>query len=136
GGTVAFPASFSLIAATNQCHCGFLGDPKLECTCTESARRQYARRLSGPLVDRIDLVSYVHRPDVDDVLAARGEDEGIETVRDRVREARARHERRFASAVKLNGGMLPEEIARSVVLDEAGSHLLREAARRWALSPR
>ncbi len=130
-GTVVFPADFNLVAAMNPCPCGFLGSVE-PCRCTDAARHRYMRRLSGPLLDRIDLRVHMSRPDVHHLLdAPRGEPTAA--VRARVLSARDRAaERGFVS-----NSQLPTE-----VLDEFASlsgeaeQLLRDALRSNRLSAR
>lgn len=94
-GTVTFPANFMLIAAMNPCPCGYYSDPARECVCSSAAIARYQKRLSGPLLDRIDI--HVEVPRVDyEKLTGRGEAERSDVVRQRVLAARARQSRRFA----------------------------------------
>jgi magnesium chelatase family protein len=88
-GSVRYPASFTLIAATNPCPCGWAGDGLRACRCTPGAVDTYQRRLSGPLLDRIDLQVAVRRVPVDQ-LASEPRGESSSTVQDRVIEARQR----------------------------------------------
>src|SRR5207237_2179640 len=85
---VSFPARFLLVGATNPCPCG-RGGPDGDCRCTELSRARYARRFSGPLLDRFDLRVVVSRPDVDDLLRGKG-GETTAAVAGRVAEARER----------------------------------------------
>src|SRR5438132_14066687 len=88
-GTVTYPANFMLVAAMNPCPCGFLGDPIKECSCSASAIARYQKRISGPLLDRIDI--HVEVPRVDyEKLADKRQIENSETVWRRVRAARER----------------------------------------------
>ena len=89
GGSVAYPARFTLVAATNPCPCGWSGDPVRPCRCTPAAVDTYQRRLSGPLLDRIDLQVAVRRVRLE-TLASEPVGEKSEAVRERVVRARAR----------------------------------------------
>ena len=95
-GTVSFPANFMLVAAMNPCPCGHLGDPTKECTCSQVAIGRYQRRISGPLLDRIDM--YVEVPRVDfEKLADLRVSESSAAVQLRVEAARDRQTQRFAA---------------------------------------
>ena len=85
--SVVFPARFALVAAMNPCPCGALGSVE-RCRCTDGARDRYARRLSGPLLDRIDLRVHMHRPSASELLSERG-GEPSAAVRARVQRARS-----------------------------------------------
>jgi magnesium chelatase family protein len=88
GVSVRFPSRFQLIAATNPCPCGYEGDRLKACSCTESIKARYAKRLAGPLLDRVDLRVEVGRLRVDEMAGAPGEPSAA--VRTRVEGARAR----------------------------------------------
>ena len=86
GLTVKFPSHFQLVAASNPCPCGFLGDRRKPCICSHATTEKYRKRLSGPLLDRIDMVVRVGRVEADSLSASRGEESA--TVRERVIAAR------------------------------------------------
>ena len=94
GVSVRFPAAVQLIAATNPCPCGFLGDQREPCRCTAKMLERYQRRLSGPLVDRFDLRVRIDRTDPDALVGQKGE--ATEPVRERVRLAKSRQRARGA----------------------------------------
>ena len=94
-GTVTYPANFMLVAAMNPCPCGFYGDPVKECSCTAMAISRYQKKISGPLLDRIDI--HVEVPRVDyEKLADQRKVEDSKTIRARVQAARERQLERFA----------------------------------------
>ncbi|MEW6165707.1 MAG: YifB family Mg chelatase-like AAA ATPase [Pseudomonadota bacterium] len=125
-----FPARFQLVAAMNPCPCGFLGDARCRCTPDQVAR--YRGKLSGPLLDRIDLMIDV--PAVtESELAARGDGESSAIVRERVAAAR---ERQVARQGKPNAQLTPDEIERHCLPDCAGAALLKQAMARLDLSAR
>src|SRR5690606_5799004 len=95
-GAITFPASFILVAAMNPCPCGFFGDPSKPCTCSPTAITRYQKRISGPLLDRIDIHLEVPRIEYEK-LADRRLGEPSAAVRARVEEARAIQARRFRS---------------------------------------
>lgn len=134
-GAVTFPASFLLVAAMNPCPCGYHGDPIRPCTCSAHEVTRYQKRISGPLLDRIDI--HLHVPRVEyDKLADHRTGEPSAAVRARVEAARAVQLRRFGDPRRLNSDMTPPEIRRYCRLDEAGERLLRTAVERLGLSAR
>ncbi|MBV5310533.1 YifB family Mg chelatase-like AAA ATPase [Chromatium okenii] len=129
-----FPARFQLIAAMNPCPCGYLGDNSGRCHCSADQIGRYRARISGPLLDRIDMHIEVPRLDVSRLAGARPTDtETTAMVRDRVIAARARQRDR---ANKPNNVLGPSEIDRDCVLDDAGRRLMEQALTRLALSAR
>lgn len=136
--TVTFPANFMLVAAMNPCPCGFYGDPTKECTCSESTVSRYQKRISGPLLDRIDIFVEVPRVDYEK-LAANTTGESSASVRERVSRGRRVQEERFAeSSMICNAEMTPTEVRRfcQAVLDEQAQSLLRLAMTQLSLSAR
>jgi magnesium chelatase family protein len=128
---VEYPARFQLIAAMNPCPCGFLGDPDGRCRCTAEQVARYRGRLSGPLLDRIDIIAEVPRLPAP-VLRSAPDGESSEAVRERVIAARARQQARGAVNASL-GGKLLDQACR---LDAASQQLLDQAAERFKLSAR
>ena len=129
-----FPARFQLIAAMNPCPCGYLGDASGRCHCTAEQIARYRARISGPLLDRIDMHVEVPRLDLAH-LAGAAPLGGATSAQVRARVAAAR-ERAHARADRPNAALGPKEIERHCVLDEAGSRLLQQALTRLALSAR
>ncbi len=135
-GTLTFPANFILLAAMNPCPCGFYGDSLRECTCTPAMVARYRQRLSGPLLDRIDIHIEVPRVEYEK-LSDRRRGEPSAVIRARVQEARERQQKRFEGLpILTNGEMGPAEVHRFCTLDEAGHSLLRAAMRQLSLSAR
>jgi len=134
--TVTFPARFVLVGAMNPCPCGFAGDPIHECRCTPQQIAKYRGRLSGPLLDRLDLT--VDVPAVPpDVLGAGESGEPSAAVRLRVVEARARqHERTGARAVRTNAALTAQMMASHCRTDSSGLRILAGAVQRLGLSAR
>ena len=135
--TLTFPAKFTLIAARNPCPCGFYGDPSRPCSCAESMVTRYQKRLSGPILDRIDLHVPVQRVEFD-TLSSPEPTESSATVRLRVNAARQRQWRRFAEhpSVSCNAEMRVAELRAFCELDAGGAALLRSAVDRLGLSAR
>jgi magnesium chelatase family protein len=135
-GSISFPASVTLVAAMNPCPCGYFGDPVRECRCPNSTVSRYQKRISGPLLDRIDIHLEVPRIDYEQ-LSDRRAGERSDVVRRRVEDAREIQSRRFAGTDKLtNADMGPREVQKFARLDEAGENLVRMAVRQLSLSAR
>lgn len=137
-GTVTFPANFMLIAAMNPCPCGFYGDPTKECTCANSTVSRYQKRISGPLLDRIDIFVEVPRVDYEK-LAGDSAGEPSERVRQRVEAARERQRSRFdGTRIRCNAEMTPIEVREYCQrqLAEPAQALLRLAMTQLNLSAR
>jgi len=131
-GTLQFPAKFILVASMNPCPCGYLTDPKKPCICTTTQILRYQKKISGPLLDRIDL--YVEVPNLSyEKLVGEGESEKSEIVRGRVQAARDVQLGRFGHN---NAEMKNEEIKKFCVLDEAAQELMRNAVNQMHLSAR
>lgn len=127
-----FPARFQLVAAMNPCPCGYLGDAERHCACGMEQVRRYRARVSGPLIDRIDLHIEVPRL-AHRLLRGDVAEESSAVVRERVAEAR---ERQMQRAGKPNSALDVREIERDCVLSEADYQLLERALERLGLSPR
>jgi magnesium chelatase family protein len=133
-GALRFPARFQLVAAANPCPCGFLGDARRECRCSPREVERYRSRLSGPLLDRIDLQLEV--PAVAFVDLARPPDgESSAAVGARVVAARERQARRLGAG-RVNATLDATEIRRFCALDRDGERLLETAVSRLAMSAR
>jgi magnesium chelatase family protein len=135
--SVVFPAQFTLVASTNPCPCGYFGDAIQTCSCTPRAREQYWARLSGPLMDRIDLQVGVNRLKPEE-MTQQGVGEESEPVRERVTVARDRAHNRFQSQSNLhcNAEMRSPELRHFCPLDDASRNLLESAIRKLGLSTR
>jgi magnesium chelatase family protein len=127
-----YPARFLLIAAMNPCPCGWYGDPQKSCTCTPTQRTRYVGRISGPLLDRFDLVVEVPRLTPEE-LARAPEGEPTAVVRERVLAAR---ERMKARQGKLNSELFGRALRQHTALSPSGEALLHAATQRLALSAR
>jgi magnesium chelatase family protein len=130
--TVSFPASFQLVAATNPCPCGHFGNPRRTCTCSQLRIESYRARLSGPLLDRIDL--HVHVPAMAYRELASGEPgESSASVRARVEAA---HTRQRIRDPRSNATLPARVLAEVVHLDAEANRLMERAVDRLALSAR
>lgn len=130
-GSVAFPAEFVLVGSMNPCPCGQAGGPG-QCRCGDAARMRYARRLSGPLLDRFDMRLFVHRPSADDLFrGAPGESSAA--VRERVLAARGRAESR---GVRCNSALGTAALEREAPLVGEAARLAERAVASGQLSAR
>lgn len=144
-GSLTFPANFMLVGAQNPCPCGYFGDPEHQCTCSPMLISRYQKRLSGPLLDRIDIHIEVPRVPFQKLSDER-RGEPSAAIRARVEAARARQAARFAKTVGADGhhplqltanaDMGPTQVRDYCPVDEAGKQLLAAAMRQMNLSAR
>ena len=131
-----FPASFSLIAASNPCPCGYLNDPERECTCIPSQINSYRRKLSGPLMDRIDIFVDVPSLKYEKLVSPDKKSLTFE-IRERVKKAREIQEERFKEEkILLNSQMNIPQIKKYCPLDSASQNFLRKFVDSAQLSAR
>ncbi|MBD3280455.1 YifB family Mg chelatase-like AAA ATPase [Candidatus Dojkabacteria bacterium] len=134
--TVEYPARFQLVAAMNPCQCGFLGDPHKECTCNEFQKQMYRKRLSGPILDRIDLKVQMYKVNYDEITSPLLSESSGE-VRARVELARDIQKGRFKDdPIRINSSMNNLEIKKSINIDRESKRLLRTAVENFDLSAR
>jgi magnesium chelatase family protein len=135
-GTLSFPSRFMLIAAMNPCPCGYYGDPVRECTCSMATISRYQKRISGPLLDRIDIHVEVPRVDYQKLTDERLGEPSAE-IQARVERARAVQRQRFADTPpSCNADMGPSEVRKICQLDETGRGLVRAAMQQLQMSAR
>jgi len=135
-GTVTYPANFMLIAAQNPCPCGYFGDPTHTCSCSNAMITRYQKKISGPLMDRIDIHVDVPRVDFEKLTAAR-RGEVSAAIRERVEASRARQVERFEeSGLYCNADMGPSEVRELCQLDDTGKRLMKSAMAQMSLSAR
>jgi magnesium chelatase family protein len=133
---VTFPALFMLVAAMNPCPCGYLGDPKHACSCGSGQVQKYRSKISGPLLDRIDIHIEVPPVDIRDLAEARHEDRS-QVIKDRVALARDIQRTRFSGRkIYANSQMSVRDIRKYCAHDHGAEKLLMAAVEKWALSPR
>ncbi len=135
-GSLTFPSRFLLLAASNPCPCGYLGHPKKRCHCLPGAIFKYKRRLSGPLLDRIDI--HLDVPPVEEnKLLSSTKSETSEEIRQRVIKARQKQLKRLAHLkIKTNGEMNPADIKKFCQITQKSQELLKSAIARLSLSAR
>jgi magnesium chelatase family protein len=126
-GSITFPANFMLVAAMNPCQCGYFGDPFKECKCSSSEISRYQKRISGPLLDRIDIFIDVPRVDYDK-LTDSSSVEKSEAVKKRIEAAREIQGRRFENNhITKNSEMTPIEVKEYCKIEPAAQNLLKTA---------
>ena len=135
-GSVTFPASFMLVAAMNPCPCGYYGDPFKECKCSPGEISRYHKRISGPLLDRIDI--FVDVPHIGyEKLTEDKPGEGAEKVRARVKGAHEIQLDRFrGTKLRCNADMTPKEVKEFCTVEPAAQSLLRAAMKQLHLTGR
>ena len=123
--SVTFPASFLLVAAFNPCPCGFYGDKKRECTCSQLQVDRYLEKLSGPLLDRIDL--QIHVPSIEyDVVKDTRPTTSSADLKQLVDRATTRQRQRFAGATQRNATMTPDQIDQYCEVTEKAEQLIKK----------
>ena len=135
-GSVTFPASFMLVAAMNPCPCGYYGDPFKECKCSSGEISRYHKRISGPLLDRIDI--FVDVPHIDyEKLTEDKPGESSDKVRARVKAAHEIQLERFrGTKLNCNADMTPKEVKEFCTVEPAAQSLLRTAMKQLHLTGR
>jgi magnesium chelatase family protein len=135
--SLSFPARFILIIAFNPCPCGYLGDMKHNCRCTPAQVQRYENRLSGPLLDRIDMHLEVPSVPYKEMSGGSSGDSSAE-IKARVEQARAVQKKRFANRRNFhcNGQMTPKDMKKFCCLDKDSEKLLENAVERLGLSAR
>ncbi len=128
-----FPAQFQLIAAMNPCPCGYLGHPSGKCHCTPDQIARYRGRISGPLLDRIDMQIEVPAVPQEELMHQRTTGEKSSVIRTRITES---HQRQLNRQGKTNSHMSVKEIDKFCALDTASENLLKQAINRLNLSAR
>jgi len=136
-GSLTFPAEFMLVAAMNPCPCGHYGDLRRECRCSPVQVQKYRSRLSGPLLDRIDIHVEVPAMELKD-LAGTSAEESSASIRGRVTRARLVQRQRFSDQgrVTCNARMTPRLLRKHCALDSESMELLKQAVANVSLSAR
>ncbi|HEX9924917.1 MAG TPA: YifB family Mg chelatase-like AAA ATPase [Anaerolineae bacterium] len=135
-GSLTYPANFILVGSMNPCPCGFYTDPEKECTCSISMVKSYQKKISGPLMDRIDIHVEVPRVAFEKLNSDRT-GEPSATVRERVEQARTLQRERFKDTnLYINADMGPGEVRKFCPIDEASTNLLKAAMQQMQLSAR
>ena len=136
GRTVTYPAKFMLVAAMNPCPCGYLGDSRKACTCTTHAIERYRAKLSGPMLDRIDLISYVEAVDYKDLMDLK-EGESSADIRQRVMNAHKIQAERFKDEGILYNSEMSENMVRKYCqLDDKALKIMEQIMAKHNISAR
>ena len=135
GGSVVYPADFMLVCAMNPCRCGWYGHPSGRCRCTEREVHHYQQRVSGPLLDRIDLMVEVQALEYEE-LKARPDGELSASIKERVDRARSRQRERFNNGNGRNARMSPAQMEKYCALNPECSDLMKAAFEAMGLTAR
>lgn len=136
-GSLRFPARFMLIAAMNPCPCGYAGDPERVCACAPAQVNRYRLKISGPIMDRIDLHVEVPRLKIEKLDEKGQHGERSIDIRKRVKQARERQKARFAvKSFRTNAEMTSQTVKEECLVDEASRQVLHDAVSRLKLSAR
>lgn len=135
-GTLSYPSEFMLVCAMNPCKCGWYGDKSRRCTCSEASVAAYRSKISGPLLDRIDIILQLQSVDYE-LLRDRKEEESSEKIRERVNFARKAQIRRFHESSGLcNARMNSTQLRYHCVIDDAAHSLMKAAFESYGLTAR
>ncbi len=136
-GHARYPADFMLVATMNPCPCGFYGDDKRECSCSQPQIMKYAQRLSGPLLDRIDLVINVSRINTTDLVQSNNrQNSQHSSAQDLIYKARVRQSNRYGSGASYNSNLSSKLVSTHIQLSNDTLSLLSQATDRLGLSAR
>ena len=135
-GTVQYPANFMFVATMNPSPCGYYNDPEVPCSCSYNEIKRYQGKVSGPLLDRIDMILEIPREKIDKILDI-WPGESSATLRERVMIARRRQQRRFLETdIVANSHMSSKHIQSYIVLDDQSKNFIKQASNSLSLSPR
>lgn len=135
--SIKYPCNFILLAAMNPCPCGYLGDREKQCTCSDVQIQRYKSRLSGPLLDRIDLIIEVPRLTTEELINTNTKTEPSSVIRERVINARKIQAIRYQSeGILTNSELSAKMIKKYCILDEKSEQVLKMAAQKYQLSGR
>ncbi len=135
--SIKYPCNFILLGAMNPCPCGFLGDKEKQCTCADYQIQRYKSKLSGPLLDRIDLVINVPRLTTEELINTNVEAEPSAVIRERVIKARKIQAKRYEhDGILTNSELNAELVKKYCKLDDASAQIMKMAAQKYQLSGR
>lgn len=135
--SIKYPADFIFVGAMNPCPCGYLGDKEKACTCSEFQIQRYRAKISGPLLDRIDIQIEVPKLKTDELIGKNFESESSETIRVRVQKAREIQYKRYKSyGIYTNSELTPKLIKKFCKLDDNSENILRLSCKKFNISGR
>jgi magnesium chelatase family protein len=135
--TITYPAKFMLVCAMNPCRCGYYGHPTKPCQCTFQEIKKYRSKLSGPIIDRIDIHLEVPPVEFKDLMKEPIKSSlNSKTIQERVIKARKIQERRYGSPLKVNARLKPKEIKKYCILEPKAQDFLEKVADRFNFSAR
>ena len=136
-GKIVFPANFMLVAAMNPCRCGYYGDPVKQCTCSETERRRYIGKISGPLLDRIDIHVPMERLIYEDITSNSISHTDTKTLREGVIKAIEIQKERYKNlSINYNSQLTPKLIKDFCLLKPSAEQLMEAAFAKWNMSAR
>jgi magnesium chelatase family protein len=131
-----YPADFMLVATMNPCPCGYLGSPTHECSCTQVQIDTYKKRLSGPLLDRIDIIVPVSSVDNQDLLKKSVNTDEHTVVKNKIRDAVIRQQQRYERSDKYNSSLSSNEVRDTLRITPSATNLLTNASKKLNVSAR
>ncbi len=135
--TVTYPAKFILVCAMNPCKCGYYGHPTKPCQCTYHEIRKYRTKLSGPILDRIDIHFEMPPVEVKELLKeSLKEGSNSKSIKERVIEARLKQKKRYGTSLKTNAHLKAKEIKKFCILESSAKAFLEKAAEKFQFSAR
>ena len=135
--SIKYPCNFILVGAMNPCPCGFLGDKEKQCTCSEFQIQRYRSKLSGPLLDRIDLIIEVPRLTTEELINSKQESESSAIIRERVIKSRKIQAERYKNdGILINSELTSELIKKYCKLDSTSEEIMKMASLKYQLSGR
>lgn len=125
-GSVQYPAQFMFVAAMNPCKCGYYKDPIKPCTCNIYDIKKYQSKISGPLLDRIDMILEIPREDIEQIMS-RESSESSEQLRSKVMKAREIQQHRFANTnITSNSQITAKDIQQMIIMDTKAEDLIKQ----------
>lgn len=134
-GNIVFPAQFTLIATANPCPCGYLGHPQRECICTQTTVFNYTKKISGPIMDRIDIHIYINAVDHADIQKEEVTTEASE-IRNRISHAHKRQSVRYHNTMKRNAQLTHQEVSALLPMQDEAKAMLVQAYKKLSMSAR
>lgn len=136
GGTVSYPASLMVVAAMNPCPCGYLGHPTTQCKCTDAAKRKYQSKISGPLLDRMDIHIEVQNVEYE-TISSKERAESSAQIKERVNKARQIQKKRFeGTGITCNAKMTPAATQKYCIMSQQADAMMKNSFEKLGMSGR